>query len=77
MMDAQLGKSEGMKTKFDNKVMMNDLNNLLEKISFAKRKDSLTSGIINMLKYKDDKSIGDFEMPSSLVKPEHRIKNKL
>jgi len=34
MMDAQLGKSEGMKTKFDNKVMMKDLDNILEKINF-------------------------------------------
>jgi len=32
MMDAQLGKSEGMKTKFDDKVMMNDLNNIIDKI---------------------------------------------
>jgi len=30
-----------------------------------------------MLKYKDEKSIGDLEMPNSLIKQKCRIKNKL
>jgi len=32
---------------------------------------------MNMLKYKDKKSIGDLEIPNSIIKQKYRIKNKL